>query len=60
MKRQLGILCLLCLAVFGCASDKKFAPKEGRISLQEEVVIPKADTAIQLESIKNDMIICIV
>ncbi len=57
MKRQLGILCLLCLAVFGCASDKKFAPKEGRISLQEEVVIPKADTAIQLESIKNDMII---
>ncbi len=57
MKRQLGILCLLCLAVFGCTSDKKFAPKEGRISLQEEVVLAKADTSIQLDSIKKTEIV---
>ena len=57
MKRQLGILCLLCLAVFGCASDKKIAPKEGRISLQEEVVIKKANTTLQLENVKNTSII---
>lgn len=49
MKRQLGILCLLCLTVLGCASDKKVAPKEGRIPLQQEIIIDKADGKIKLD-----------
>ncbi|MBE6446393.1 MAG: hypothetical protein E7021_03225 [Alphaproteobacteria bacterium] len=57
MKRQLGVLCLVCLTLLGCASDKKVAPKEGRIALQEEVVIPKADGRVKLSGAKKANIV---
>ena len=43
-----GIVLLLCLGIVACSSDKKIAPKEGRIGLQENVVIPTASQKIQL------------
>ena len=57
MKRQLGVFCLVCLTLLGCASDKKVAPKEGRIALQEEVVIPKANGHVKLSGAKKANII---
>ena len=49
MKRW-GIVLLLCLGVVACSSDKKVAPKEGRIALQEAVVVPKARQNIKLNA----------
>ena len=43
-----GIVLLLCLAIVACSSDKKIAPKEGRIGLQENTVFQKANQKIQL------------
>lgn len=48
-----GIVLLLCLGIVACSSDKKVAPKDGRITLQEELIIPKSKQKIKLESSEN-------
>ena len=48
-----GIVLLLCLGIVACSSDKKIAPKEGRISLQENTILQKAGQKIQLAKAVN-------
>lgn len=52
-----GIVLLLCLGIIACSSDKKVAPKEGRIGLQENVAIQKAQQKIQLAKKTNTVLV---
>ncbi len=43
-----GIVLLLCLGIVACSSDKKIAPKEGRIGLQENIELKKEQQKVKL------------
>ena len=48
-----GRICLICLAVMGCASEKKIAPTEGRLSLVEQAPLETTKESPKLDKAKE-------